>query len=418
MHELDLGWCRLPLDMQLVGSILHNPEHIHKAAECGVEDSYFADDFARQVWQSMHDCVAADIPISVPNVGMKLGVSKSKEFVDLVGYSPITCNFRYFLEDFLKAAAVRKATEVAKKQRHLDPEAKAKLVLDTVRSVTGKLSDEQTIMDVASDWAEELDARWTGKKTNGVKIHIPELQSMLGGLQEGGLYVFGARPGTGKTAFAVNVASRCVFANERVVFATIEMVSRDIFSRFLCLRARVSWEKLRDCVANDSEMDRVSAATKALSRAPLDIAERWGGRWELLEPILESKLREKDPPKLIILDHLHIMKLSACKENRVEELGELTGSIKRFALMHKVPVLLLCQFNRSVENEKRQPRMSDLRGSGSIEQDADAVMLMHSQDYSHHLILAKNRNGRPGRIALSVDLTIGEIKGDDFESRN
>lgn len=415
MHQLDQGWLGLSVDLQLVGSILHNPENIHKAAEAGVEDSYFSDDFALEIWKALSECVKDQLPISLVNVGLKLGLGKASQFANVVAYSPITTNFSYFLAEFLKKAAVNKARDVANLNKHLDPEGKARLVLETVQAITSKQREEKTISDVATNWADDLDRSWSGE-SNGVKIHIPALAEKLGDWQKGALYVLGARPGTGKTAFAVNGVSRCLYANERAIFATIEMPSEQIFSRFVCLRSRVPWVKLRDKEASSDEMDRVSTAVKQLSRSPLDILDDWQGRWDLLQPVLASKMREKIPPKLIVIDHLHIMKIgSKSPDNRVIELGEITGAIKRFALTWKVPIILLCQFNRNLEAENRMPRLSDLRGSGSIEQDADAVMLLHSGDYAHQLLVAKNRSGPVGRVQLEANLSIGEIKGSDFD---
>lgn len=408
-----LGFLDTHPEMQLVGHITHNPEGIHRAIEAGVELSYFETQLGRAMWEAITSVHAQGHKPDFLAVGMKIPTELRAEFGDASIAFPMTTNFEFHLEEFLNHTAKRKAQKVAV-SGPLDPVENAKAVHDTMEKIMAGLKPQQTIRDQLEAWTHHKEAQLSGKQT-GLQSHIKELNRLNPrGFAPGGLYVLAARPGTGKTSLSVSIASHCA-ATARVVFATIEMPAVEILDRVIALRSRVPYGKDNP---TEDEVNRMMGAGRILNQTPLDIWDQWHGRWDKLEALMQRAMNERKPPQLIIIDHLALMKFDGKTRDSVSNLSEITGAIKRFAVSNKVAILLCSQMNRSIEQDGgRPPRLSDLRGSGTIEQDADVVLFIHQDPKSEQmqLLIAKNRHGQAHKvIPLRVNYAISEMTGDEL----
>lgn len=245
----------------------------------------------------------------------------------------------------------------------------------------------------------------------GVSTGFPSIDKSLLGLQPGQLVLIAARPGMGKTALALNWAvAAAKQTNMAVAVFSYEMMYAELSMRLLASEACVDGRKLKTKEFNEMDLRSISNAVHKLSNLKLYIND--SGATTLLD--IRSycrKLKAEQGLAMIIVDYLQIMPMHVKKQNREQEIAELSRGFKMLANELGVPVVALSQLNRTAASRTdRRPQLQDLRESGSLEQDANIVCLIHREDYYDpdtpkkgiaEVIIAKNRNGEPGTIELS-----------------
>ena len=248
----------------------------------------------------------------------------------------------------------------------------------------------------------------------GILTGFPDLDKMTGGLKRGEMFVVAARPSIGKTALALNFIRNIVMKNnpKSVILFSLEMTDEQISTRLICTEADMSERNFRDGTFRNSDMPRLAAAVKSLRDAPLFIDPTGG----LTIAELRAKARRMKVQHnidLIVIDYLQLMQGTGHEESRQREVSDISSGIKTLAKELKVPVMVLAQLNREVEKgtASTMPKLSHLRESGSIEQDADVVVFLHrDRDKAKNLppgasveaklIVEKNRNGETGYVDL------------------
>ncbi len=247
----------------------------------------------------------------------------------------------------------------------------------------------------------------------GVETGFHELDDMMNGLQNGEMIIVAARPSMGKTAFALNLMEHMA-ADHRLpcgIFS-LEMSKQQLAQRMLCSRGQIDAHKLRKGMLNSQEYTKLASIVGELAKAPIWVDDSAG-----LTPLdLRAKARRlklKHDVKCIMIDYMQLMDNHGA-ENRQQEISEISRTVKAIARELNIPVICLSQLNRQSEGrEGHRPRMSDLRESGSIEQDADVILLLHREDYykmqdpdfipdnQAEVIIAKQRNGPTGTVKLA-----------------
>jgi replicative DNA helicase len=249
----------------------------------------------------------------------------------------------------------------------------------------------------------------------GLITGFHELDDMLNGLQKGEMIIVAARPSMGKTAMAMNMIEY-IAADLRLPCAvfSLEMSKQQLAQRMLCSRGRIDAHKLRKGMLNSQEYTTLATVVGELAKAPVWVDDSAG-----LTPLeLRAKARRlklQHDVQCIMIDYMQLMD-NPGPESRQQQISEISRAVKSVARELNIPVICLSQLNRMTEGrEGHRPRMSDLRESGSIEQDADVVMLLHREDYYRmseqdfqpdniaEIIVAKQRNGPTGTIKLTFD---------------
>ncbi|MCP3140736.1 replicative DNA helicase [Pyxidicoccus xibeiensis] len=307
------------------------------------------------------------------------------------------------------------STETGELEVLLD-EAERKVFLLAEKKREGDLRPVSELMEQTLDLLDKMKAAATG--VTGLSTGYIDLDMQLTGLHAGELIILAARPGVGKTSFAMNIAVHAALKeNKAVGIFSLEMPADQLLMRLLASTARVDMKKLRGGRLTPHDEEKFQEMAGALYNAPIYIDDSGG-----LSPFdLRAKARrvkQKDPRlSLLVIDYLQLMHQKGKVESRQLEVAEISRALKQLAKELEVPIIALSQLNRKVEERKGgKPMLSDLRESGSIEQDADVVMFIHREESEEgpdgapaqssstvipvELIIAKQRNGPVGSIDL------------------
>jgi len=283
------------------------------------------------------------------------------------------------------------------------------------RSTEVKTTDVRTVM---TDALDRLDARMKGEVTEGsVKTGFTDLDDMTGGLHPGELIIVAGRPSMGKTALAMNIAEHVgVEQAEPVLVISLESSSEELADRLLCSSARVNSHRVRNGNITADERKRIVEAAGRLSQGEMLLEDSPSRSVAEIASIARRASRRGKPVAMIVIDYLQLIEPDNPKDSRQEQVAKISRRLKALGRDMNCPVLCLAQLNRQAEEARdHRPRLSHLRESGAIEQDADVVIFVHREEYFHRgevaeqyagqadLIVAKQRNGPTGEVDLHWD---------------
>ena len=270
-------------------------------------------------------------------------------------------------------------------------------------------------VELLNDIFIELKEKSLQPKLFGLSSGFTELDSMTQGFQKSDLIVIAGRPSMGKTALGLNIAIN-VIQNTKlpVLFFSLEMSKEQIMYRLLAMETNIDQMRLRSGKLNQNDWIKLTKIIKIISKLPLFLDDTSNLSIQDIRSKIKTIIFEQNQIGLIIIDYLQLMQSFPTKsENRVQELSQITRSLKNLAREFNIPIIALSQLSRSVENRiDKKPILSDLRESGSIEQDADLVLMLYKNNSSNktllasqliELIISKQRNGPIGSIKLKFD---------------
>ena len=327
-----------------------------------------------------------------------------------------SANVTWQLEHLRNKAVLRKLIRTSSEiiRKSMDPSSTPDNVLQDAERDIFAIADNQvrntlkSIDNFVAPLLERLNNRKDGM--TGVPTGITELDELTNGLQNSDLIILAARPGVGKTSFALTVAANAAIKyGKNVAFFSLEMDGMQLAQRLLCSQAQVDQSRLRNGKLNHDEMKKLIAAVTPINQSPLFVDDNADlGIMELMSKA--RQLKHKGHLDLLIIDYLQLMKTGK-EENRAVAIGAISRGLKILAKELSIPVIALAQLSRKVEEKGRErPQLSDLRESGSIEQDADMVWFVerefvqtHKDEdrYKARLIVAKHRNGSVKDIDMS-----------------
>jgi replicative DNA helicase len=309
-------------------------------------------------------------------------------------------------------AILRESYEEGIDSKHLLSTAEQRImgILDSRSS-----SMPSTIRGILQEAMERISARMEGNHSqDGVETGLVDLDKLTGGMHGSELIVIAGRPSMGKTALAMNIAEAVAITQRKpTLFVSLEMSKIELADRMLCSIAKVNGHRLRNGTISTEELNRLVEKASEINEAPLyvdDSPSRTVTEIAAAARRIERRERGDDPNKkglaCIVIDYLQLIEPDNPKDPRQEQVAKITRRLKGLAREMNVPLLVLAQLNRQAEASKdNRPRLSHLRESGAIEQDADVVMFVHREEYYRHgeekkdlegqaeIIVAKQRNG-------------------------
>jgi replicative DNA helicase len=267
--------------------------------------------------------------------------------------------------------------------------------------------------ELLNDIFFELKEKSLNPTLSGLSSGFYDLDSLIQGFQKSDLIIIAGRPSMGKTALSLNIALNIIKSSQLpILFFSLEMSKEQIMYRLLAMETNIDQRKLRSGKLYQTDWVKLNKMIKIMSKLPFFIDDTSDLSVQKIRSQLKTILFEQNKIGLIIIDYLQLMQNSQLKtENRTQELSQITRSLKIIARQFNIPIIALSQLSRNVENRiDKKPILSDLRESGSIEQDADVVLMLSKDNQSKtldeqiiELIIAKQRNGPIGTVKLKFD---------------
>jgi replicative DNA helicase len=411
-------------EQSILGAVLVDPDAILQVSDKLKSTDFYREDHGT-IYEHMIKLFEKRRPIDLLTLTDALDSAKKLSFVGGAGYIATLTGFvnssahishhadivrdKAMLRKLISAGS--KIAELGyKEDRESDEmldEAEATLFGVSNIYLTNNFVPIGTILSESFDRIDELHKNKGALR--GIPTGFKDLDSLLGGLQRSDLVILAARPSMGKTALALNMAEHAaVVAKHKVAVFSLEQSRDQLVDRLLCSQAGVDSWKLRSGNLSDEDFPRIGNAMGILSEAPIFIDDT-PGQTALEIRTKARRLQMEQGLDLIIIDYLQLMQ-GRGQENRVQEVSEISRSLKIVARELNVPVIALSQLSRAVESRPdKRPMLSDLRESGSIEQDADVVLFIYRDEYYERdsdkkniaeILVRKHRNGPVGEVNL------------------
>ncbi len=412
-------------EMALLGSIMLAPEGIYDINDVISIESFYSGRNSI-VYEIMMDLHGKRQPIDLLSVASRLKERNQLELVggntyltELVNGVPSSANAPYYAQIIQKKHMMRRLIGASEHISLMgyDETDELEEMLDKAEKKLFEVTNTSThhkfipIKDELSEAWERFDKlQSSGDGLRGVSTGFAELDNKLSGFQKSDLIILAARPSMGKTSLALDIARQtAVKHNTPVGMFSLEMSSQQLVDRMIAAQGNVnSWE-LRTGRLKAGDYEPLRDAIATLSKAPIFIDDQPGNNIIKMRSIAR-RMKSEHGLGLIIVDYLQLMMPTNTKnDNLVQQTTEISRSLKNMARELDVPVLALSQLSRAVEQRGGRPRLSDLRDSGSIEQDADVVMFIHREDkYKDEsekngiaeILIEKHRNGETGKVEL------------------
>lgn len=408
-------------EQSLLGALLLDRDAIVAIGELLQPDHFYLADQHGAIYSAIISLYDKRKPIDLITVVEQLkqdGAYESAGGTDylatLVEKVPTAAHAEYYAhiirDHFTKRRLVGIAAKIS--DSAFDDTKELQEILDGAEGAIFSISQDHTkqdfisIRDTLSESFERLDDLHKNKgKLRGVPSGYKSLDNMLAGFQNSNLIILAARPGVGKTSFALNIAE-FIATNQNLpvgVFS-LEMSKEELVDRLLVGQANIDAWRLKTGKLEEDDFDRIAQAMGELAEAPIYIDDTPG--ISIMEMRTKARrLQMEVGVKILIVDYLQLITTSGKAENRVVEVSQISQQLKNLARELKIPVIALSQLNRQVEGRgDGRPMLADLRESGAIEQDADIVMFLYHEDKEDKqrakLDIAKHRNGATGSIEL------------------
>lgn len=411
----------------LLGSIMLRPVALNDVVDSISEDDFYVHKH-KLIFRSMVELARVGDPIDLVSVSEKMqnmniieqagGMSYLNEIANTV---PSSTNVEFYAKTVANKATLRKLIVAGDYVSELGFDEKSEIddILDNAEKKIFEITSNPnsakkftSIKDIIPKSWEKLEMLSSGEQLRGVPTGFSGLDNILSGFQPSDLVILAARPSTGKTALSLDIARKiAVNHNIPVGFFSLEMSADQLTDRMLSAEAQVdAWRMRTGKGLTDDDFARISQAMETLSKAPIYIDDKPGNSILQMRSTAR-RLKAEHGLGIIFVDYLQLMTTTKNYDSMVNQVTEISRSLKSLARELEVPVIALSQLSRAVETRGGKPRLSDLRDSGSIEQDADVVIFLHKErnedgvgrSQTTDVLIEKHRNGAVGFCQLYFD---------------
>ena len=421
------------LERAILGGLMLETERYDAVSEI-IEFTDFEGQDHQNIFQSMGELVNCNKPLDPLTVSDRLDSKNlltraggKNYLIDLASTSPSAANLEAYAGMVRQKSISRRLMKINSEISELivNPQGKdAAELLDEAETKIFSLNDEASRTSTNIQKLDELipqsiermnEIAKNGSSLLGASTGYKDLDTKLQGLQDGDLIIVAARPSMGKTALSMNIVENFVLNKDipgGVLVFSLEMPAESLTTRLLASNAKIDQQKVRSASMNQADLKKFMESSSKLKDLPLYIDDS-----SMLSPMeLRARARriarqEPNGLSLIVVDYLQLMQLPASQENRVNQISEISRSLKMLAKELNVPVVALSQLNRAVEQRpNKRPIMADLRDSGAIEQDADVILFIYRDEVYNEdseegnkaeIIIGKQRNGPIGKVNLT-----------------
>ncbi len=428
MTALRLPPQHIESEQALLGAIMLRSESLYDINDIIHSNAFYAEKH-RTIYDAMMELQQKHEPIDILTLATRLEAKGQLDQIggraylaELSGVVPSSANAKFYAETVRKKFVMRELITGANHISELGYKNDLELeeVLDEAErkifEVTN-MTGSQQIIDIKDALVEAWDRieklHQAGEGIRGIPTGFSALDNMLSGLQKSDLIILAARPSMGKTSLALDIARRAAVNHSVPVgIFSLEMSSQQLIDRMLAAESSVdAWRLRTGKLSQDTEFAYIREGLDRLSRAPIYINDQASINILNMRSAVR-RLKSEHNLGLVIVDYLQLMTPVNSTDSMVQQVTEISRSLKGLAKELDVPVLALSQLSRAVEQRGGKPRLSDLRDSGSIEQDADVVMFIHRDDKMNEnsekpgiaeIMIEKHRNGPTGLVELFFD---------------
>ena len=404
-----------------------------------VTDEMFYSVENRTIYKAMKNLHTNNIPVDAATVCNELDKNKDlakvggvEYITDIIDSVPSTANLNYYIKIIFEKSILRnlinKTTKI-QEECYEEQDSIVDIVENAERNILSVYNDRlgkdiRSIQDVLPDVQKNMEALAESKTDfTGIRTGYYDFDNMTRGLQKKQVIIVAGRPGCGKSAFALNVALNAAIKNKNsIAFFSLEMGVEEIAKRMFGCVGKIDGDVLKTGKLKNNDWKKWNEAMSELSDTKFFIDDSGGLTVSEIRRKCRKLKNSDSGLDLIVIDYLQLLSSSSkYAGQRVQEVSEISRDIKKLAMELDVPVIALAQLSRSVEQRKdgdKTPKLSDLRESGSIEQDADIVLFLHSDEYGKYdgninrkikLIIAKHRAGQTGAVDLIFKMNTGSF---------
>ena len=421
------------LERAILGGLMLETERYDAVSEI-IEFTDFEGQDHQNIFQSMGELVNSNKPLDPLTVSDRLDSKNlltraggKNYLIDLASTSPSAANLEAYASMIRQKSISRRLMKINSEISELiiNPQGKdAAELLDEAETKIFSLNDEASRTSINIQKLDELipqsiekmnEIAKKGSALLGASTGFKDLDRKLQGLQDGDLIIVAARPSMGKTALSMNIVENFIVNKEipgGILVFSLEMPAEALTTRLLASNARIDQQKVRAASMNKDELNKFMESSSRLKDLPLYVDDS-----SMLSPMeLRARARriarqEPNGLSLIVVDYLQLMQIPGSQENRVNQISEISRSLKMLAKELNIPVIGISQLNRAVDQRpNKKPIMSDLRDSGAIEQDADVILFIYRDEVYNEdseegnkaeIIIGKQRNGPIGKVNLT-----------------
>lgn len=417
-------------EQAVLGGLMLDNQAWDNVADRLTENDFYRLDH-RSIFRTMSDLVLQSKPLDVITVSENLERSKDLENVGGIAYlgalaknTPSSANIMAYADIVRERAVLRELIGVGGEITESAFEPKGRVAIELLDEAERKVfaiaergghksTGPEVISEVLARTVDRIDALFQAKSPiTGISSGFHDFDRMTSGMQPADLIVIAGRPSMGKTTFAMNLAEHAAMQDDSVVLVfSMEMPAESLAMRMLASLGRIEQQRIRSGQLSDDDWPRLTSAISMMSSKKLLIDDSGGLSPFEVRAKARRVARSYGKLDLIVIDYLQLMRVPGHSEHRASEISEISRSLKALAKELNVPVVVLSQLNRSLEQRpEKRPVMSDLRESGAIEQDADLIVFIYRDEVynkdSHdkgtaEVIIGKQRNGPIGTVRLT-----------------
>ena len=431
----------LEAEQSVLGIAFLNNNSLTKICEELYEEDFYSE-ANQKLFETIKYCYDNKIPLDITIIKEELekrnnlasvgGIEYITEVIDSVASA---ANLEYYIKIVKEKSLLRRLITVAEQiatDGYEEDDDVTTLLDDAEKNILNVVKERQTsdfkhIKDVITSAQEKLEQRSQNKnEVTGITTGFYDLDKATTGLHEGEMIIIAARPGMGKTAFALNIATNAAQTTKKAIaIFNLEMPAEALVDRMRSAVGQVDSYKLQTGYLNSDDWRRINEANSQLATTNIQIVDDASITCAEIKAKCRALANKEEGLGLVIIDYLQLITSGGRRpESRQQEVSDISRSLKTMAMELKVPVIALAQLARSAEKrDNNQPMLADLRESGSIEQDADMVLFIHRNDYYKEkkeintvknvpvdIIIAKHRKGSTGKFQLLFELNMSNFR--------
>jgi replicative DNA helicase len=408
----------------IIGMIINDATALESVLAAGIRESHFYDPECITIFREIMRSDAANEPFDLPALGYKLGQEFTMRLVAMTENAPRTQSIEFFAEEVEKIhfgkQAEKAALDIADFAKSFDRK-KSRTELKSILSgkvdfvIDDSKAQKNDAASVADRFVAMIDEAYENKRNGkpfGYSTGIGYVDKIIHGFRPEALYLIGARPGVGKSELCCNFALNVATAGHGAAYFTFEMTGEEIAARMISRMSGVNDTRMLQAEASDSDLDAISQATNRFATLPIFIEDGIRPSWSEVKLKIRQLVR-KYGIKVVFIDYIQQLQLEGFKPfERVRELSQISMEAKALARELKISIVCAAQLNRNAsDKDDTPPEKRHLKESGSLEQDANVVMLLHRKSCgAYDLIVDKNRHGQEGIIPLKINFETHNVQ--------